>query len=276
MRVTTRSPLMLTLLGIVALIAAFSSSTVFGGGNGNGIGPPVGNDTVKAEPIRGKPVKVDGKDMKLWVFVHPERGGKGKKPPKDDPRDEEPSAYCDDGGQDTPVPAFAIANPNGLAFNINDDNIPLNEQEAITAIEDAFSAWDDVSTTATYFAVNDTGGASRPLADGNNTVGWVKIVPRNVLAAAWVWVDDATGEVAQADVFYNAFHKWGVFTTCDDQSKFEVGNIGTHEFGHVVGLDHLSDPGTVATMYPTASKGEVRKRTLTQGDALGFTDAGGY
>lgn len=275
MRVTTRSPLMFTLLGLVALIAAFSSSPVFGGGNGNGIGPPDGNDTVKAEPIRGKPVKIDGKDMKLWVFVHPERGGKGKKPPKDDPGDEGPSAYCDDGAQDTPVPAFAAANPNGLTFNIKDDNIPLNEPKAITAIEDAFSAWDSVDPAEPYFKVNGAGGAARPVADGNNTVGWVKIVPRNVLAAAWVWTD-TQGNIEQADVFFNAFHKWGVFTTCDDQSKFEVGNIGTHEFGHVVGLDHLSDGEALATMFPTASKGEVRKRTLTQGDADGYENAGGY
>jgi hypothetical protein len=65
---------------------------------------------------------------------------------------------------------------------------------------------------------------------------------------------------------YNAFHRWDVFSACDASGKFEVANIGTHEVGHTVGLDHLSDGGAYATMYPTASKGEERKQTLTDGD----------
>ena len=60
-----------------------------------------------------------------------------------------------------------------------------------------------------------------------------------VLAAAWVWTD-ADDNVVQADVFFNAFHKWGVLSACDEPGKYDVGNVGTHEFGHVVGLDHLS------------------------------------
>lgn len=227
-------------------------------------GPP--DDVVEVKPIRGKPVKVNGKDMRLWVFVYPERGGKGKKPPKD----EGPSTYCDNGDQGTTVPKFAAANPNGLTFNINDGSIPIDKTTAIETIRYSFGVW-----STTYFTVNATGGAARPVADGNNTVGWVKIVPKNVLAAAWVWAD-LDGTISQADVFYNAFHKWGVFTTCDAQGKFEIGNVGTHEFGHVVGLDHLSDPNAFATMYPSAPKGEVRKRTTTSGDRSGYGSTGAF
>ena len=138
---------------------------------------------------------------------------------------------------------------------------------------------DAVSAAANYFNVNDTGGAPRPAADGINTVGWVKIIPKNVLAAAWVWGvenEDGSVTVTEADIFYNDFHKWGVFSTCDAEGRFEVGNVGTHEVGHVVGLDHLSDPDSYATMYPLAPKGEVRKQTLTAGDEAGYTAAGGY
>lgn len=229
-------------------------------------GPP--EQAVEAKEARGEPVKVNGKDMKLWVFVFPEP--QGKKPGGGTP------TYCTDGDQSTIVPAFAGANPGGLTFNMNRDSIPIGKDTTTEAIHDSFNAWDAVSPAVTYFTVNNTGGAVRPAADGNNTVGWVFIVPTNILAGAWVWVDEATNTVAQADIFYNSFHKWGVFTSCNAEGKYEVGNVGTHEVGHVVALNHLSDPQAYATMYPSAPKGEVRKRTPTTGDIVGYIAVGGY
>lgn len=162
-------------------------------------------------------------------------------------------------------------------MNVNDASIPINGPEAIASIRAAFSAWDGVQGPADdYFTVNRTGGAARPDLDGNNTVGWVKIVPRSVLGATWAWADADTGEIVEADFFYNAFHKWDVFSVCDEQDKYEVGDVGTHEVGHMLGLDHLSDANAYATRYPTASKGEVRKQTLTDADKQGYKDAGGY
>lgn len=35
---------------------------------------------------------------------------------------------------------------------------------------------------------------------------------------------------------------------------------------HVLGLDHFSDSGAQATMYPSAPADEVRKVSLTAGD----------
>lgn len=224
------------------------------------------NVVVEVQEVRGKPVIVNGKRLKLWVFVYPEPRGKPKPPP----------SYCTDGDQLQQVPKFANANPSGLTFNINQNSIPFkNKAPATQAIHDSFNAWDGVDTTNTYFTVNDTGGASGPAADGNNTVGWVYIVPRTVLAATWVWTDESN-TVLQADVFFNRYHKWGVFLNCNEQGTYEVGNVGTHEVGHTAGLDHLSDPNAYATMYPTAPKGETRKRTLTNGDAAGYVAAGGY
>ena len=82
---------------------------------------------------------------------------------------------------------------------------------------------------------------------------------------------DDDGNVAESDIFYNAFHKWGTLTDCDSEKRFDVAGVGTHEVGHVVGLDHLSDPGAFATMYPSATKGKIRKRTLTDGDKSSYT-----
>ncbi len=64
------------------------------------------------------------------------------------------------------------------------------------------------------------------------------------------------------------FHKWEVLGGCGG-SKFDVEAICTHEAGHLIGLGHVSDDCKMATMYPSASKGEIKKRSLTEGDEAG-------
>lgn len=243
-----------------AALAIAASSLV-----GLGAAPRAQAADLSAKEVRGQPVVVNGKQYRLWVFVY-----QGK------PTGGTSSAYCTDGNQSTTVPSFATANPAGLTFNINQGSIPIDKTSAIAAIHGAFSTWDAVGNGQTYFTLNDTGGAARPAADGNNTIGWARIVPKNTLAATWVWVDPATNKVAETDMFFNTLWSWGVYTTCNAQSRIEVGDIGTHEAGHTVGLDHLKDANAYATMYPSAPAGEVRKRTLTPGDANGYLAVGGF
>lgn len=217
--------------------------------------PP--ENVIRAEPVHGVTI---GPGKKLWVFVFPERG-KGKPGPAPDCTDGDQALYA--------LLGFKLP-PTLVPFNINYGSIPIDKNAAVTAITNSFTTWGN-AVGKSLFAVNSTGGASGPAADGNNTVGWVGIVPTYVLAGAWIWTTDINGveTVTDADIFYNLFSKWGVFSVCNAQSKFEVQNVGTHEVGHVVGLGHVSDPGAMATMYPSAPKGEVKKQTLTTGDING-------
>jgi hypothetical protein len=246
---------------LVAVIAAVLVGLLALGGEARAQPP-----TLEVREVRGQPVVVNGQELRLWVFVHPA------------PKAQSP-AYCDDGNQDAPVPNFAKAKPEGLTFYINPSSIPsyLDASQVIAAIKASFAAWDKAGGARQYFTVNGTGGAAGPALDGNNTVGWAYIVPTTVLAATWVWTDN-NGVVQQADVFFNAFQKWGILSACNSPTNeaYDVQNVGTHEAGHTVGLKHLRDPNGYATMYPTASKGEVRKRTLTTGDIAGYRVAGGY
>jgi hypothetical protein len=244
---------------LVAVIAAVLVGLLALGGEARAQPP------LEVREVRGQPVVVNGQELRLWVFVHPA------------PKATSPASYCTDGDQNDTVPAFATANPKGLAFNINPSTIPsyLDANQVIAAIKASFEAWDNAGGENPYFTLKDTGGAPRPAFDGINTVGWLDMGP-GVLAATWVWTD-IHRVVQEADIFFNSAYTWGVFEACNAQpAAFEVGNVGTHEVGHTVGLDHLRDPKGYATMYPYASSGEVRNRTPTTGDIKGYKAAGGY
>lgn len=72
---------------------------------------------------------------------------------------------------------------------------------AINAIERSFATWNGVKNPPLGLTVI-------PNDDGIHTVGWVRTVPRNVLAATWVWATGGT--VTDVDIFL----------TCSINGKF--------------------------------------------------------
>ena len=232
--------------------------------------PPEGTrpeNIITAEPVHGVTV---GPGKKLWVFVFPAKGGNGggRKPPKDEQQNEQPSCpgQCDDDDLNVGFAKLGFKIPSeGLAFDINENSIPNDTSAAVDAILESFNAWESAGNVPLSSFSYPSDAASMPAADGRDTIGWVRIVPRSTLAATWVWTQD--GIVVDVDIFYNRFHEWGTLNCGDD--IFDIQNVGTHEVGHVIGLGHVSDDCKTATMYPSAPKGEVKKRTLTIGDTDG-------
>ncbi|XXF75805.1 hypothetical protein P2318_22435 [Myxococcaceae bacterium GXIMD 01537] len=91
-----------------------------------------------------------------------------------------------------------------------------------------------------------------------------------------------TGEVLDSDIELNGSQPGGspgfLFTTVDSPPcsgaqasscvAVDIQNTLTHELGHVMGLDHVTTPGS--TMEASAPPGETRKRVLDVGSAEGF------
>ena len=173
-------------------------------------------ETVAAVPVQAL---ATGNGLRLTVHVFDARDGRGKPGST--------GSICDDGAQSLAPATFAKVKQGGMTFNIAEDTIPSGLTGAAGAIGDSFATWDATEAGAladAYFTVNGSGGATRPSQDGNNTVGWAKLVPKNTLAAAWTWTD-ADGRVTEADVFFNSSHSWGVFAACNAESRYVVGMV---------------------------------------------------
>jgi hypothetical protein len=83
-----------------------------------------------------------------------------------------------------------------------------------------------------------------------------------------VTYDVATGEIWDADVFLNgADHDFEVEAS---GGAYDIGNVLTHELGHLLGMGHSEDAD--ATMFAVSRPGETDKRTLSDDDAAGFEE----
>ncbi len=219
---------------------------------------------VSAQPDKaGRPEKLE-----QVIFVHPvapdkdSPQGKGKPPKEEEPKD---STYYELWGGYLAETASYYVNPSvSLVTGGN----------PITAVNSAVEAW-DVVTAAELFSYAGTTTRNWYALDYQNTVSWVKFVPRNYIAIAVMWYDPATMIIYEFDIVFNTFHAWGIDpdgegTLYKLSKAFDIQNIATHEFGHPVGLDDLyNEIYSELTMYGYSSTGETKKCSLEIGDIDG-------
>jgi hypothetical protein len=114
-----------------------------------------------------------------------------------------------------------------------------------TALLNTHDTWDGVLTS--FFDI-DFGGTTdrcpslvreckgRQSFDGNNDVAWLKL-PGNTIGVTWYGADEA-------DMALNINFDWNC-DCVDVPGSFDVQTVFLHENGHVVGLGHSDDEGSI-------------------------------
>lgn len=108
-------------------------------------------------------------------------------------------------------------------------------------------------------------------ADGRNLITKVALDPNKesgtlMLTSSYYYNTDPNRYHVESDIQINSLKKW---YNNGSMNGYDIQNVMTHEFGHMLGLDEEPRYSAV-TMYPYADYGETSKRTLEQDDLNGF------
>jgi len=147
---------------------------------------------------------------------------------------------------------------------------PETKNMILNSINLSSGTW-DAETDRALFS-DDAGSAvtkgKAGKLDGVNLVEFGQYRARGVIAVTYLWTYRDTNTLAEFDMIFDVDFNWGYDGS---SSLMDIQNIGTHEFGHVCGLEDLyDDVYNDLTMYGYSTEGELYKRTLEQGDRDGL------
>jgi hypothetical protein len=121
--------------------------------------------------------------------------------------------------------------------------------------------------TTTAPDVTDSSTCGRP--DGRSVVGFGTLAPVEMAITCW-WTRD--GSIVEADVKLNKTdYRWVTRIPSSCALSWSIEDVATHEFGHVFGLEHVSEAlhGNL-TMSPRILPCQSSDATLGLGDVLGL------
>jgi hypothetical protein len=148
------------------------------------------------------------------------------------------TANCSNAGAEagTFVPTGWKVGGNTVA-HLNPATVPSSVGNVTSALQSGFNVW-RVDGAVPAFTVATDGTATRYRANGLYEIMWGRTGGSLATTYTWRWSD---GRI-ESDVVFDTGHTWwqapseGDGCYEDAGNRYDVGNIATHEFGHVYGL----------------------------------------
>jgi hypothetical protein len=128
------------------------------------------------------------------------------------------------------------------------------------AIAAALATWEQVPTATVGFQYDGFSSAEPLDQDGVNAMGFrPRADMSRTLAATNYLVDSRTGELVEADIFFNSVVPWST-APAGEPGRYDLQTVATHEAGHLLGLAH-------SAIGETALQADGR-RLLASGSAM--------
>jgi hypothetical protein len=170
-------------------------------------------------------------------------------------------------------------------FITNQSGGGVNPNEVRDAVARAFTTWHDVETAQTSSEFVGFTSARPNDDDGLTVIGFENRPDQDrTLGATSFLVDTLSGEIVEAEIFFNSAFDWSV-ASAGQGNRFDLESIALHEIGHLLGLGHSALGETElraggrrvlaaeAVMFPIAfSQGTTEGRTLRADDIAGLSD----
>lgn len=156
--------------------------------------------------------------------------------------------------------------------HLNVATVPGGLSNVSGALQASFDAWTGVEANAPKIAVATNGTLTKQAANHEYDLMWGRAGGSTIAVTyTWRW---STGEIESDTVFNNRLPWFTASSESDgcyeNQAKYDVRNIATHEFGHTYGLGHPGDD-RFETMYAYGYTGETLKWSPANGDDAGVS-----
>ena len=154
------------------------------------------------------------------------------------------------------------------------------------ASERATATWSGVESATVRFAFQGMTSAPAEGIDGKTTFGFIDRPDLDrVLGATSFLIDTTTGEIAEADIFFNSRFAFSVAPN-GQADRVDLESVVLHELGHLLGLGHSAIGeternssgsrrviGSGSVMFPIAmTSGSTADRVLQADDIAGISD----